>query len=322
MSTSNTPEQLLNQKSQVIIQGMTGKEGQRALNWMLQTGITVVAGVTPGKGGQEVEAQGKVFPVYNSVSEALEAHPEVTMSSMYVPPKFVLGAAKEAIAAKNKTGKRLQAVHIFAEGVPSLDTCKILELGRQHGVRIVGPSSIGFCRTSIGSVGSMGGGSMDGYLSPANHPSKKGVAVISKSGGMANTIANVLTENNIAQTTIIGIGGDRLIGTTYADMLPELEADPETAAIVIVGEIGGAYEEMLAQKMTELGSTKPIIAFISGIFAETLPQGVAFGHAGAIVSKSEGTRAGKIEALSKAGAIIANSPTEIVSLIHQQSWYS
>jgi len=307
----NTPlKPLLQKDSQILIQGITGKEGSKALDWILSSGLQVVAGVTPGKGGQTVlsEKHGKEIPVFNSVEEALEAFPDITISSIYAPPQFVKNAALEAIE------QSINTIHIFAENVPTQDTLIILEKALQKNVRVVGPSSIGFARTGIGAIGSMGGGSMSGYLQPDSHPSKKGVAILSKSGGMANTIANYLSQHSIPQTYIVGIGGDRLIGTTYADLLPELIADTQTAAIVVIGEIGGAYEEMLAQEMTK-NQQKPVFAFISGIFAETLPQGIAFGHAGAIVSKSEGTRAGKIEALKKAGAQVVSSPTEIVTAL-------
>jgi succinyl-CoA synthetase alpha subunit len=317
MNTSHKP--LLQKDSQILIQGITGKEGSKALDWILSSGLQVVAGVTPGKGGQTVhsEKHGKEIPVFNSIQEALTDFPKIAITTIYAPPQFVKSAALEAIDQSIKT------IHIFAENVPTKDALTILEKARQKNVRIVGPSSIGFAQTGIGAIGSMGGGSMSGYLKPESHPSKKGVAILSKSGGMANTIANYLTQHNIPQTYIVGIGGDRLIGTTYADLLPELMTDEETAAIVIVGEIGGAYEEMFAQELKKISQhgeenseqLKPVFAFISGIFAETLPQGIAFGHAGAIVSKSEGTRAGKITALQEAGAQVVASPTEIVTAL-------
>lgn len=293
---------LINTQTRCLIQGITGKEGQRALAWMTASGLHVVAGVTPGKGSQVVEG----VPVYNSVAEAKQAHPELNLTAIYVPPKFALAAAKEAIEA----GVRL--LHVLAEGIPTKDTATMLELARAKGTRIVGPSSIGFAVPGVGAVGSMGGGDMSQYLVPQQND---GVAIISKSGGMANTIATMLTGAGIPQSLIIGIGGDRFIGTTYADLLPDLAADPNTKAVVVIGEIGGAYEEVLAEQITKQKFTKPVVAFISGLFAETLPQGVSFGHAGAIVSKHEGTRQAKVAALTKAGVKIANKPTDIVQLL-------
>lgn len=293
---------LINTDTTALIQGITGKEGQRALEWMRATGIKVAAGVTPGKGGQEVEG----IPVYNSVTEAIARHPAINLTSIYVPPRFVLSAVQEAITAK------VPLIHIIAEGVPSQDTAILIEQARAAGVRLVGPSSIGFAVPGVGAVGSMGGGSMTDFIEPTKND---GIAIISKSGGMANTIANMLSYAGIPQSLAIGIGGDRLIGTTYADLLPDLAADEKTKAVVIIGEIGGAYEEVLAEEIIKQKFPKRVVAFISGLFAETLPQGVAFGHAGAIVSKTEGTRQGKIDALKKAGVLIANTPEEIIDLV-------
>lgn len=293
---------LLTKDSVCLIQGMTGKEGQRTLKWMSTTGLKVAAGVTPGKGGQDVDG----VPVYNSIKEALAAHPEINLSSIYVPPKFVLGAANEAIDSK------IPVIHILAEGVPTIDTAKIIEKARQNNVRVVGPSSIGFAIPGIGAVGSMGGGNMSQFLAPKNND---GVAILSKSGGMANTIATMLTSAGIPQSFVIGLGGDRFIGTTYADLIPDLAADPNTKAVVIVGEIGGAYEEVFAEEVKKQNFTKPVVGFISGMFAETLPQGVAFGHAGAIVSKTEGTRQAKLNAFKNAGIQVADKPSQITEIL-------
>ncbi len=297
---------LINENTKFLIQGITGKEGMRVLQWMQKNGAPVLAGVTPGKGGQQVEG----VTVYNSVAEALNFHPEINASSIYAPPKSVLEAAREAIEA------RMPLIHCIAEGVPTADTAAIIELARAAEVRVVGPSSIGIVSPGKSVVGSMGGGNLSQFMSPGSDLAimpEGGVAVIAKSGGMANTIANLFTESRIPQTTVLGIGGDRLIGTTFADLLPDLASDDETKAVVIIGEIGGTYEENLAEAMMSSKFSKPLVAFISGIFAETLPQGVAFGHAGAIVSKSSGTREGKITALTQAGAIIAATPTDIVA---------
>lgn len=300
---------LINENSFYLIQGITGKEGQRVLSWMQKAGAKVVAGVTPAKGGQSIEG----IPVYDSVAKAVFEHPNINFTSIYVPPKFVLGATKEAIEAK------IPQIHIIAEGVPTRDSAIIIELAREAGVRIIGPSSIGIASPGKSVVGSLSGSLIEESQKQMLAPSDRGgVAVISKSGGMANTIASTLTNAGIPQTTVIGIGGDRLIGTTFADLVPDIEADSETKATVIIGEFGGSYEEDLAEALLlHQHKPKPIIAFISGIFAETLPQGVAFGHAGAIVSKTVGTRKGKIMALEKSGVIIAKTPTEIPILLKE-----
>lgn len=317
---------LINEDTHYLIQGITGKEGRRVLNWMAKAGARVVAGVTPGKGGQAVDD----IPVFDSVAGALSKFPQINFASVYVPPNFVLEAAQEAIRAK------IPQIHIIAEGVPTKDSAKIIEQAREVGVRVIGPSSIGIVSPRKSAVGSLSGALVTGggtgfseelqeasglisfgqMLSPGE---QGGVAVISKSGGMANTTAGMLTKAGIPQTTVVGIGGDRLIGTTFADLLPEIEADDETKASVIIGEFGGSYEEDLAEALlARRHEFKPIIAFIAGIFAETLPQGVAFGHAGAIVSKTTGTRQGKISALEQAGVVIAKTPTEIPHLIKEK----
>lgn len=294
---------LITHQNICLIQGITGKEGQRALEWMLAAGSQVAAGVTPGKGGQEVEG----VPVFNSVSEAIAAFPNINTTCIYAPPRFVLDAVKEACEAN------IQLIHVFAENVPVKDTTELLEITRDKNIKLLGPSSVGAISPGKASLGSIGGGNLEQFLAPK--PGQKGVAVLSKSGGMSSTIANMLALAGIPQTTIVGIGGDRFIGTTYADLLPLIAEDYETEAVVVIGEIGGAYEEMLAEKMSEIKFNKPVIAFISGLFAETLPQGISFGHAGAIVSKTEGTRQGKIDALKNAGALIARTPSEIITLL-------
>lgn len=292
----------------VLIQGITGKEGQKSLAWMRKAGTNVLAGVTPGKGGQIVED----VPVYNSVAEALSAHPTITTSSMSVPPQFAKAAALEAITAG------IQFLHIFAEGIPTQDTASILAAAQKHSVRIIGPSSIGYSIPGLGKIGVIGGATNEQFLATLSGNSQQGVAIISKSGGMASEMATLLTSLKIPQRFIVGIGGDRLIGTTYADLLPDLAADEQTGAVVIIGEIGGSYEEELAAQITKLKFSKPVIAYISGLFAETLPSGVSFGHAGAIVSKTYGTRAGKIAALKAAGVQVVNSPEEIAEKLTTQ----
>lgn len=294
--------------TQILIQGITGKEGQRVLGWLQKSGMNVVAGVTPGKEGQEVAG----VPVFGSVAAAKAQFASIEITSLYVPPKFALAAAIEAIEAK------IPIIHIFAENIPVADTFKILELADQAGVRVLGPSAIGWAEPGLGRVGSLGGEDLDSLLAP---DSRGGVAILSKSGGMANTIAEMFTQAQIGQSLVMGIGGDRLIGTTFADLLPDLAADQRTKAVVVIGEIGGAYEEVLAEQIIIQKFNKPVVAFISGIFAETLPQGVAFGHAGAIVSKSEGTRRGKITALEGAGATVVATPSDLVSSVKRLlSW--
>ena len=289
---------LVDDQTRLLIQGITGKEGQRALEWALLYGVQVVAGVTPGKGGQEISG----VPVYSTVQEAMNNHPEITATSIYAPPRFVQSAAREAIEA------RIPLVHIIGEEVPVRDTVELLILAEKAGVRLVGPASIGLIAPGKTKIGSVGGESNSQFTSGS-------VAVISKSGGMASEVSLLLTRHGYGQSTVVGIGGNMLVGTTFADLVEDAERDPQTQVIVIIGEIGGSYEEQLAEKLETLEIHKPYIAFISGAFAETLPQGMSFGHAGAIVDATFGTRAGKIAALEKAGVVVVSNPSAIIKVL-------
>lgn len=289
---------LLEKNAAVLVQGLTGKEGQRAASWMRSYGTNVVAGVTPGKGGQEVDG----VPVFNTVKEAVVSFPSISIASVYVPPRFVKSAVLEDIEAGIPT------IHVIAEGVPVQDTAELIDMARKNGSRIIGPSSIGFISPGIGKVGSIGGDTNDQFESGS-------VGLISKSGGLSSEFCLLMTRHGIGQSTVIGIGGDQLIGATYADLFPLFETDVQTKAVVIIGEIGGSYEEEAADAIASGVLTKPVVAFISGLFAETLPQGVSFGHAGAIVDAQFGTRKGKVEALQKAGVRIAEKPEEILGIL-------
>jgi len=289
---------LIDTNSRVLMQGITGKEGMRSLEWSQAYGTTVVAGVTPGKGGQEVNG----VPVYNTVAEAVSAHPEINVSSLYAPPRFVLSAALEAIEAN------IPLIHIIAEEIPVSDTVKILHAARKKGIQVVGPSSIGLISPGKAKVGSIGG-------SDTKQFTEGNIAIVSKSGGMSSEIALLLSAHGYGQSTVVGIGGNQIVGTTYADLVDALENDSQTDAVVIIGELGGLYEELLADELAKRPNHKPYVAFISGLFAETLPQGMSFGHAGAIVDKNIGTRQGKIDRLRNAGAFIAENPSAIVELL-------
>lgn len=291
---------LIGDTTRLLIQGITGKEGQRALEWAKLYGTPVLAGVTPGKGGEEVLD----VPVYNTVEEAVTSHPGINATAIYAPPKFVKDAALEALRAG------LKLLHIIAEEIPSLDTALILRSAKLAGARVVGPSSIGIIAPGKAKIGSIGGAD-NSQFSPGP------VAVLSKSGGMSSEIALLLTRHGYGQSTVVGLGGNRLIGTTFADLADEIEFDPQTKAVIIVGEIGGSYEEDLAAKLLAMPMHKPYLAFISGRFAETLPQGMSFGHAGAIVDASVGTRSGKIAALKKAGVQVVENPSDFIQCLNK-----
>ncbi|MFT4343256.1 MAG: succinate--CoA ligase subunit alpha [Candidatus Woesearchaeota archaeon] len=290
---------LISPTTKVVVQGMTGKEGARASEEMIASGINVVCGVTPGKKGTVVCEK----PIYNTIAEAQKKHNHsLNTSVLYVPPLMVYDACMEAIHNNIKT------IIIVTENVPVYDTAKIIAYAREKGCIIVGPSSIGILDTSLGKLGSIGTLQQSMY-------SKGNLAIISKSGGMCAETAGVLTKEGIGQSIIVGIGGDQLMGTSFADLMPMLEEDSNTHAIVIYGEIGGVYEEELAQYLTMRGKGKPVIAYISGQFAEHIPRSVSLGHAGAIIENGKGTANEKKEILKKAGAYVADYHYEIPELV-------
>ncbi|MBI2599650.1 CoA-binding protein [Candidatus Daviesbacteria bacterium] len=290
---------LVTEKTKVLIQGITGKEGSKVASQMRNYNTRVLAGVTPGKGGQEVHG----IPVYNSVAEALENHPGINTSFVAVPNFAAFGALKESIEAK------IPLINVLTEHIPIADTAKAIALARQNGVKIVGPSSIGIISPGIGKVGSIGGDDPRGVYSKGN------IGVISKSGGMASEVSWILTKAGIGQSTVIGIGGDILIGSTFADLLKEFEKDEQTKAVILFGEIGGTYEEEAAEVIKSGKFTKKVVAFISGLFAQNLPAGTKLGHAGAIVYGERGSYKSKINSLKETGVAIAKTPDEIPTLI-------
>src|SRR3990167_1969412 len=290
---------LVTETTKVLIQGITGKEGSKVALQMRNYNTKVLAGVTPGKGGQQVHG----IPVYNTITEALENHPGINASFVAVPNFAAYGAMREAIEAK------IPLINVLTEHIPIQDTAKAVALAKRNGVKIVGPSSIGIISPGIGKVGSIGGDDPRGVYS------KGSVGVISKSGGMASEISWILTKNGLGQSTVIGIGGDILVGSGFADLMEDFEKDPQTKALVLFGEIGGAYEEEAADFIKSGKFTKKVVAFISGLFAETLPQGTKLGHAGAIIYGEKGSYKSKIKSLEEAGVIIAKTPDEIPDLL-------
>ncbi len=288
---------LVDKNTKVMVQGITGNEGRKAVKEMLSYGAKVICGVTPGKGGQTVENR----PVYNSVKEALQKHPEVNATTIYVPPFAGKAAALEAIENK------IPLVNIITEQIPIHDSAKIIAAARKNNVTVVGPSSIGIISPGKSKIGSIGGDSNRAY-------SAGNIGVISKSGGMASETSLLLKKAGLGQSTVVGIGGDVLAGSTFADILRLFEKDEETKAVVIFGEIGGTYEEDAAELIKEGGFTKPVVAFISGKFAAGLEH-VSLGHAGAIVEGSKGTRDNKVKALKEAGVLVAEVHHELVDLV-------
>jgi succinyl-CoA synthetase alpha subunit len=293
---------LLKEGARLIGQGITGSEGARALPRMLSYGTEVVAGVTPGKGGQEVEG----VKVYNSVKEALEVVGEVDGSVQFVPPQFVLGAVKEAIEAGIKW------ILIGAEKVPTKDEAIIYQLAQDNGVSIIGPSSVGLVNPKRKlRIGLIAAADTDRAYVPGN------VAIISKSGSMTAEIGVTLKNAGLGVSWAVGVGGDLIPSTDFTDFLLELEDDPDTKASVIFGELGGTFEERIAENVKNGKIKKPVIALIVGDFTQKLPSEVQFGHAGAIIEGKRGLPSEKRKALSEVGVKVAESIDQIPVLVKE-----
>lgn len=298
---------LIDQNTRFLIQGITGRAGNQVCEMLQKYGTKVVAGVRPGKGGEAVLG----VPVYDSVVQALKAHPEINASLIYVPPGFVLDAATEAIEAlpAGRQG-RMPLIHIFTEKVPIADSAKIFAKAQDRGVRILGPASIGAISPNLAKIGSIGGFENRGF--------KKGqVGVISKSGGMCSEIANLMTASGFGQSTVVGIGGDVIIGTNFVDCLELFEKDSQTKAVVLFGEVGGTYEEEAADFIKAGKFTKPVVAYIAGRFIGRLPQGTPLGHAGAMIEGNRGTWESKVEAFLKAGVKVAKKLEDVPKMLKE-----
>jgi succinyl-CoA synthetase alpha subunit len=293
---------LVDENTKLLVQGITGNEGSRATKEMLSYNTKVLAGATPGKGGMKVEG----VPVFNSVGEAVEKHPDINTTLIVVPAPFVLDAAIEAVFHK------IPLINILTEKVPVANIAKMIQAARNNNVRIVGPSSVGIISPKKAKVGAIGSSDLVHRIFTQGN-----IGVISKSGGMTAELSRILTSAGLGQSTVIGIGGDMLIGSDFLDIALDFEKDEQTKVIVIFGEVGGVYEEKLAQAMEKGIIKKPVVALIAGQFSEQLPKDTVLGHAGAIVSKGKGSAESKVKALKKAGALIASTPEEIPSLIKE-----
>lgn len=289
----------IDEKTHVLIQGITGKEGQRAVAAAKSYHTHVAAGVTPGKGGQEVDG----VPVYDTVKQAVKNHPEINASAVYVPPFAVKDAVLEALA------HGIKFINIMTERTPIADTAYYLAAARAAGAQILGPSSLGIISTGKARIGVAGGDRPDEIYMAGP------VGVISRSGGMTNEVSWQLRQNNIGITTAVHIGGDMLMGTAYADALRAFEADSETKAVVIFGEMGGRYEFDIVELIQSGGFTKPLAIFIGGRFGASLPEGMTIGHAGAIIEKGKGSVESKETALKSVGVMVAETYEDLPKLI-------
>ncbi|WP_456489307.1 succinate--CoA ligase subunit alpha [Caminibacter pacificus] len=277
---------LVNKDTKVIVQGFTGKEGTFHAEQCMAYGTQIVGGVTPNKGG--MTHLGK--PVFNTVEEAVKAT-GATVSMIFVPPAFVADAVMEAADAG------IELAVIITEGAPVKDMMMAKHYAVKKGMKTIGPNCPGIITAEECKIGIMPG-----------HIFKKGnVGLISKSGTLTYEASNQVVKEGLGITTAVGIGGDPIIGLSYKELLPMFEEDPETEAIVMIGEIGGDLE-IQAAKLIKEKITKPVIAFIAG---QTAPKGKRMGHAGAIISGSKGTAAEKMAALEEAGVYVVKSPADI-----------
>ena len=275
----------------LLVQGITGRDGSFHAKQMMEYGTKVVAGVTPGKGGQKFETS---VPIFNTVAQAVAATGANT-SVIYVPPPFAADAMMEAAAA----GVKL--IVCITEGVPVLDMTKVYPYVKEMGARLLGPNCPGLITPGQSKVG----------IIPGRICTPGPVVVVSRSGTLTYEIVNLLTKAGIGQSTCVGIGGDPINGSNFIDALAAFEADPQTKVVAMMGEIGGTDEQEAAE-FVRTKMTKPVVGFIAG---QTAPPGRRMGHAGAIISGSAGTAAEKLEAFQKAGMGIAKRPMDFVELV-------
>jgi succinyl-CoA synthetase alpha subunit len=292
---------LADQDTRVIVQGITGREAVSFTRDMLDYGSKVVGGVTPGRGGRDVVG----VPVYDSVRQ-ITAKERVDASVLAVPAPFVRDAAFEAIEAG------VPLLVIVTERVPRRDVVQVLELARLRGSRVIGPNTMGIISPGKTKVGSIGGPAEDTRKSFVPGP----VGIMSRSGGMTTELANLLTQNGLGQSTAISMGGDPIIGSTFAELLPLWQEDVETTALVVFCEPGGPLEAALAERVHQDGKPLPIIAFIAGHFTAEMP-GVRFGHAGSIVEGKADTAEEKARVLREAGIVVADDFSQIPALVER-----
>ncbi len=285
----------LDQNSKVIVQGMTGSEGRKHTARMVAYGTRVVGGVTPGKGGESVVFEEQPVPVFNSVAEA-KAATGANTSVVFVPGRFTKAAVIEAVDAG------LDLVVVITEGVPVKDTAEFFSYAQSKGgTRVIGPNCPGLISPGKSNVG----------IIPPNISGPGRIGLVSKSGTL--TYQMMFELRDIGFSTAVGIGGDPIIGTTHIDALAAFEADPETAAVVLIGEIGGDAEERAADYISK-HMTKPVVGYVAGF---TAPEGKTMGHAGAIVTGSAGTAQAKKEALEAAGVRVGTTPSETARLMRE-----
>lgn len=282
---------LVDRNTRAIVQGITGRQGAFHAKLMKEYGTSIVAGTSPGRGGESVAG----VPVYDSILEALEEH-EANASIIFVPAPFAKDAALEAIDAK------LNLIVIITEGLPARDEMILTSIASEKGARIVGPNTPGVLTPDECKLGIM----------PVHVFKRGNVGVMSRSGTLTYEIAANLTNSGIGQSTCLGIGGDPVIGLSFVETLKLFREDDETESVVMIGEIGGDAEERVATYISEEKFDKPVVAFIAG---KTAPPGKRMGHAGAIISGSSSTAEAKIRGLQEVGVRVASKPSEVAKLV-------
>jgi succinyl-CoA synthetase alpha subunit len=284
----------IDKNTRLVVQGITGRDGSFHSKQMISYGTNVVAGVTPGKGGQRFE---DAVPVFNTVAEAA-AKTQANAAVIYVPAAVAASAIFEAADAG------IKLIVCITEGIPVLDMTRALPFVHERGARLVGPNCPGLISPGKSKVG----------IIPGNICKPGKIGVVSRSGTLTYEIIHQLSTHGLGQSTCVGIGGDPLIGTNFIHCLSAFEADPETDAIVMIGEIGGTDEQQAAEFVSR-SVRKPVVGFIAG---QTAPPGRRMGHAGAIISGSSGTAAEKMAALEKAGISVMKRPADVVPLLKER----
>lgn len=282
---------ILDENTRCIVQGITGKQGIFHTNEMLKYGTKIVAGTSPGKGGQKF---GEIN-VYNSIMEAKEEF-DINASIIFVPAPFAMDAAFEAIS-------QLDLVVIITEHIPIHDSMKLVEYAKKNESIIIGPNTPGIITPGVGKLGIM----------PTNIFKKGNIGIVSRSGTLTYEVAQHITQAGMGQSTCLGVGGDPIVGMGFEEVLQMFENDPETDAMVMIGEIGGNAEEKAAEYIAER-IQKPVIAYIAGV---TAPPGKRMGHAGAIIEGNSGTAKSKVNSLKDAGVRVASKPSEISGIIKE-----
>ncbi len=297
---------LIDAETTFIIQGITGREAVSLTKECLEygEGAKLVGGVTPGRKGRQVHG----VPVFDTVAQAIEDHGGPIYGSVVtVPPAFAKDAVFEAIE------NGVELVVIVTERIPRRDAAQVVELANLRGARIIGPNCLGIIVPDVIKMGGIGGPAKDASKAYSAGP----VGVLSRSGGMTTEMSSTLSAAGLGQSTAISIGGDAIIGSTYAELMPLFEADEQTEAIVIYTEPGGRMEAQLGEWVAENDSRLPIVAFMAGRFMDEMP-GMSFGHAGTIVEGKEDTASEKIDRLSEAGIVVAEEISEIPDLVREK----